>query len=92
MGISASSTSSAPAQEFKESRGSAREMREEINVARGKSLVEQHADKCTKKENDLGKRVFGYEKGRTVIGTANTKLRRELVRKVERRQRSPFQR
>jgi hypothetical protein len=86
MGISAPATNSAPTQDSKKSKEEerrARKMREKIDAARGKSLVEQHADKGTgkEKEDDPSKRAFDYEKDMAVIGTANHKQRRELLSK-----------
>jgi hypothetical protein len=86
MGITAPSTSSAPAPDSKKSKEEerrARKMREKIDAARGKSLVEQHAEKGTgkEKEDDPSKRAFDYEKDMAVIGTANNKQRRELLSK-----------
>ncbi|KAF1912635.1 hypothetical protein BDU57DRAFT_559823 [Ampelomyces quisqualis] len=87
MGISA--PSSAPAasthdsNKSKEEEQRARKMREKIDAARGKSLVEQHSAKGTgkEKEDDPSKRAFDYEKDMAVIGTANNKQRRDMVTK-----------
>jgi hypothetical protein len=87
MGISApamNSTSTAhDSKKSKDEERRARKMREKIDAARGKSLVEQHADKGTgkEKEDDPSKRSFDYEKDMAVIGTANNKQRRELLSK-----------
>jgi hypothetical protein len=61
----------------------ARKMREKIDAARGKSLVEQHQDKGTgkEKEDDPSKRAFDYEKDMAVTGNVNHKQRREMLSK-----------
>lgn len=84
MGITAPANSAAPTQESRRTKDEERrqrKMREKIDAARGKSLVEQHADKGTgkEKEDDPSKRAFDYEKDMAVIGTANHKQRREIV-------------
>jgi hypothetical protein len=86
MGITAPSTAPAQTQDSKKSKEEerrARKMREKIDAARGKSLVEQHAEKGTgkDKEDDPSKRAFDYEKDMAVVGTANNKQRRELLSK-----------
>jgi hypothetical protein len=86
MGISTPANSAPPTNESKKSKEDARrerKMREKIDAARGKSLVEQHAEKGTGKvkEDDPSKRAFDYEKDMAVIGTANHKQRRELLNK-----------
>lgn len=87
MGISSSSNGpAAPAQDSKRSKEEerrARKMREKIDASRGKSLVEQHADKGEgkEKEDDPSKRAFDYEKDMAVVGTANNKQRREILSK-----------
>ena len=86
MGITTPSNSTAPVQDSKKSKEEERrerKMREKIDAARGKSLVEQHAEKGTgkEKEDDPSKRAFDYEKDMAVIGTANNKQRRELLSK-----------
>jgi hypothetical protein len=86
MGITAPSNTTAPPQDSrktKEEERRARKLREKIDAARGKSLVEQHADKGTGKgkEDDPSKRAFDYEKDMAVVGTANHRQRRELVSK-----------
>lgn len=67
----------------KEEERRARKMREKIDAARGKSLVEQHAAKGTgkEKEDDPSKRAFDYEKDMAVSGTVNHKQRREMLSK-----------
>ncbi|KAH7408135.1 hypothetical protein DE146DRAFT_742984 [Phaeosphaeria sp. MPI-PUGE-AT-0046c] len=85
MGIASSSNGPAgPAHDSKRSREEerrARKMREKIDAARGKSMVEQHAEKGEgkEKEDDPSKRAFDYEKDMAVIGTANNKQRREVL-------------
>jgi hypothetical protein len=61
----------------------ARKMREKIDAARGKSLVEQHQDKGTgkEKEDDPSKRAFDYEKDMAITGNVNHKQRREMLSK-----------
>ncbi|KAF2026010.1 hypothetical protein EK21DRAFT_32338, partial [Setomelanomma holmii] len=86
MGISKAPSTAAPTQDGKKSKEEerrARKMREKIDAARGKSLVEQHAEKGTgkEKEDDPSKRAFDYEKDMAVVGTANHKQRRELLSK-----------
>ncbi|KAH7069382.1 hypothetical protein FB567DRAFT_246491 [Paraphoma chrysanthemicola] len=86
MGISKTPATAAPSQDGKKSKDEerrARKMREKIEAARGKSLVEQHAEKGTgkEKEDDPSKRAFDYEKDMAVVGTANHKQRRELLSK-----------
>jgi hypothetical protein len=86
MGISKTSGIAAPSQDGKKSKEEerrARKMREKIEAARGKSLVEQHTEKGTgkDKEDDPSKRAFDYEKDMAVVGTANHKQRRELLSK-----------
>ena len=86
MGITTPSNATAPVHESKKSKEEERrerKMREKIDAARGKSLVEQHAEKGTgkEKEDDPSKRAFDYEKDMAVIGTANNKQRRELLSK-----------
>jgi hypothetical protein len=86
MGITTPANAPAATHESKKSKDEerrARKMREKIDAARGKSLVEQHADKGTgkEKEDDPSKRAFDYEKDMAVVGTANNKQRRELLSK-----------
>lgn len=86
MGISAPSSTTAPTQASRKSKDEerhARKMRDKIDAARGKSLVEQHSEKGTgkDKEDDPSKRAFDYEKDMAVVGTANHKQRRELLSK-----------
>ncbi|KAH8733070.1 hypothetical protein GQ44DRAFT_734959 [Phaeosphaeriaceae sp. PMI808] len=86
MGISTSAEpASAPAgsKKSKEEERRARKMRDKIDAARGKSLVEQHQDKGTgkEKEDDPSKRAFNYEKDMAVSGTVNHKQRREMLSK-----------
>lgn len=86
MGITAPSNAPAATHDSKKSKEEerrARKMREKIDAARGKSLVEHHAEKGTgkEKEDDPSKRAFDYEKDMAVIGTANNKQRRELLSK-----------
>jgi len=85
MGISAPANSAAPSHESRRTKDEERrqrKMREKIDAARGKSLVEQHAEKGAgkEKEDDPSKRAFDYEKDMAVIGTANHKQRREIVK------------
>lgn len=87
MGISTPSNAPAASthdsKKSKEEERRARKMREKIDAARGKSLVEQHADKGAgkEKEDDPSKRAFDYEKDMAVVGTANNKQRREILTK-----------
>lgn len=69
----------------KEEERRARKMREKIEAARGKSLVEQHTEKGTgkEKEDDPSKRAFDYEKDMAVTGTVNHKQRREMLSKSQ---------
>jgi hypothetical protein len=86
LGISAP-TNSAPApsesKKTKEEERRERKMREKIDAARGKSLVEQHQAKGTgkEKEDDPSKRVFDYEKDMAVSGVLNHKQKREMLSK-----------
>ncbi|KAF1835452.1 hypothetical protein BDW02DRAFT_523259 [Decorospora gaudefroyi] len=86
LGITAP-TNSAPAPSesarSKEEERRARKMREKIDAARGKSLVEQHQATGTgkQKEDDPSKRTFSYEKDMAVSGTVNHKQRREMLSK-----------
>ncbi|CBX95194.1 hypothetical protein IAQ61_004023 [Plenodomus lingam] len=61
----------------------ARKMKEKIDAARGKSLVEQHQEKGEgkEKEDDPSKRAFDYEKDMAVSGTVSHKQRREMLNK-----------
>ncbi|KAL5113690.1 hypothetical protein ACEQ8H_008419 [Pleosporales sp. CAS-2024a] len=86
MGIAAPSNAPATPHDSpktKDDERRARKMREKMDAARGKSLVEQHAEKGTAKhkEDDPSKRAFDYEKDMAVVGTANNKQRRELLAK-----------
>jgi hypothetical protein len=87
MGITSSSThnpSAAPeSRRSKEEERRARKMREKIDAARGKSLVEQHQSKGEgkEKEDDPSKRAFDYEKDMAVQGGLNHKQKREMLSK-----------
>ena len=87
LGIAPPANSSAAAttesRRTKEEERRARKMREKIDAARGKSLVEQHQEKGTgkEKEDDPSKRAFDYEKDMAVSGTVNHKQRREMLSK-----------
>ena len=67
----------------KEEERRARKMRDKIEAARGKSLVDQHTEKGTgkEKEDDPSKRAFDYEKDMAVSGTVTNKQRREMLSK-----------
>ncbi|EMD63112.1 hypothetical protein COCSADRAFT_37987, partial [Bipolaris sorokiniana ND90Pr] len=67
----------------KEEERRARKMREKIDAGRGKSLVEQHQEKGTGKEeeDDPSKRAFDYKKDMAVGGTTTHKQRREMLNK-----------
>jgi hypothetical protein len=86
MGIATPSNASAPTTESKRSREEerrARKMREKIDAARGKSLVEQHQEKSVgkEKEDDPSKRVFDYEKDMAVSGNLSHKEKRDMLAK-----------
>lgn len=86
LGITAPSNAAPATSESRKSKDEerrARKMREKIDAARGKSLVEQHQDKGTgkEKEDDPSKRAFDYEKDMAVSGTVNHKQRREMLSK-----------
>lgn len=86
LGISApNNTASAPSEtkRSKEEERRARKMREKIDAARGKSLVEQHQEmgKGKEKEDDPSKRAFDYEKDMAVSGAVNHKQRRDMLNK-----------
>lgn len=86
LGITAPSNTAPATSESKRSKEEerrARKMREKIEAARGKSLVEQHQDKGTgkEKEDDPSKRAFDYEKDMAISGTANHKQRRDMLNK-----------
>ncbi|RMZ66555.1 hypothetical protein GMOD_00001900 [Pyrenophora seminiperda CCB06] len=86
LGISAPSNSAPTTSESKRSKEEerrARKMREKIDAARGKSLVEQHQEKGAgkEKEDDPSKRAFDYEKDMAVSGTVNHKQRRDMLNK-----------
>jgi hypothetical protein len=86
MGITTPANAAPATHESKKSKEEerrARRMREKIDAARGKSLVEQHEAKGTgkDKEDDPSKRAFDYEKDMAVIGTANHKQKREIITK-----------
>lgn len=83
MGItSSSSTTAAPdGRRSKEEERRARKMREKIDAARGKSLVEQHQSKGKEEEDDPSKRVFDWEKDMAVQGNMNHKQKREMLSK-----------
>jgi hypothetical protein len=61
----------------------ARKMKEKIDAARGKSLVEQHQEKGTgkEKEDDPSKRAFDYEKDMDFRSTANREYKRDMLGK-----------
>ncbi|KAJ4372530.1 hypothetical protein N0V83_004305 [Neocucurbitaria cava] len=79
----ASPSTATESRKTKEEERRARKMREKIDAARGKSLVEQHQDKGAgkEKEDDPSKRAFDYEKDMAVSGTVNHKQRREMLSK-----------
>lgn len=86
MGIITPSNTTAPTGESKRSKEEerrARKMREKIDAARGKSLVEQHQEKAgpKEKEDDPSKRVFDYEKDMAVTGNLSGKQKREMLAK-----------
>ena len=86
MGISAPANTSAAqtgSKQSKKEERQARKIREKIDAARGKSLVEEHEDRGGGKEqeDDPSKRVFDYEKDMAVVGTVNHKQRREMLNK-----------
>ncbi|CAE7002631.1 hypothetical protein CFE70_001327 [Pyrenophora teres f. teres 0-1] len=86
LGISAPSNSAPTTSDSKRSKEEerrVRKMREKIDAARGKSLVEQHQEKGTgkEKEDDPSKRAFDYKKDMAVSGTVNHKQRREMLDK-----------
>ncbi|KAJ4287293.1 hypothetical protein N0V90_012691 [Kalmusia sp. IMI 367209] len=87
MGISAHSNSSSSKKESrraKEEEEKARKLREKIDGARGKSLVEQHQAKAGKeKEDDPSKRVFDYEKDMALGTKVSHKQKRELLNKAK---------
>ncbi|UPX11810.1 uncharacterized protein EKO05_0002398 [Ascochyta rabiei] len=65
----------------KEDERRARKMREKIDAARGKSLVEQHQSKAKVEEDDPSRRVFDYEKDMAVQGNLNHKQKRDMLSK-----------
>ncbi|KAI8939845.1 hypothetical protein NX059_003582 [Plenodomus lindquistii] len=86
LGIAAPANAPAATTESKRSKDEerrARKMKEKIDAARGKSLVEQHKEKGEgkEKEDDPSKRAFDYEKDMAVSGTVNHKQRREMLNK-----------
>ncbi|KAF1932406.1 uncharacterized protein M421DRAFT_37487, partial [Didymella exigua CBS 183.55] len=86
MGITTASASSnaGPSSGHAKSRDDerrARKMREKIDAARGKSLVEQHQSKAKIEEDDPSKRVFDYEKDMAVQGNLNHKQKRDVLSK-----------
>ncbi len=86
LGISSAANASSAQSDSKRSKEEerrARKMREKIEAARGKSLVEEHEEKGSgkEKEDDPSKRAFDYEKDMAVSGTVNHKQRREMLSK-----------
>ncbi|KAF2847796.1 hypothetical protein T440DRAFT_470634 [Plenodomus tracheiphilus IPT5] len=86
LGIAAPSNAPVAIAESKRTREEdrrARKMKEKIDAARGKSLVEQHKEKGEgkEKEDDPSKRAFDYKKDMAVSGTVNHKQRREMLSK-----------
>ena len=84
MGItsSVSATGTGPGgRRSKEEERRAKKMREKIDAARGKSLVEQHQSKAKVEEDDPSKRAFDYEKDMAVQGNLNHKQKREMLSK-----------
>ncbi|KAF9699618.1 hypothetical protein EKO04_002135 [Ascochyta lentis] len=84
MGITTSSATTNTALgtvRSKEDERRARKMREKIDAARGKSLVEQHQSKAKVEEDDPSKRAFDYEKDMAVQGSLNHKQKRDMLSK-----------
>ena len=86
LGISApcnSAPGTSESKRSKEEERQARKMREKIDAARGKSLVEQHQESGTgkEKEDDPSKRAFDYKKDMAISGTVNHKQRRDMLNK-----------
>lgn len=84
MGIttaSATTTTGSSSGRSKEEERRARKMREKIDAARGKSLVEQHQSKAKVEEDDPSKRAFDYEKDMAIQGNMNHKQKREMLSK-----------
>lgn len=87
MGIAAPANSSSTKKESrraKEEEEKARKLREQLDAARGKSLVEQHKEKSGKEqEDDPSTRVFDYEKDMAVGTKISHKQRREMLDKAK---------
>ena len=84
MGITTSSSTAGTGSgsgRDKEEERRVKKMREKIDAARGKSLVEQHQNKAKVEEDDPSKRVFDYEKDMAVQGNLNHKQKREMLSK-----------
>jgi len=81
LGIAA--PSKAPVVTSREEERRARKIKDKIDAARGKSLVEQHKEKGEgkEKEDDPSKRAFNYEKDMAISGSVNHKQRREMLNK-----------
>jgi hypothetical protein len=87
MGIAAPANSSSSKKESrraKEEEEKARRLRDKLDAARGKSLVDAHQEKNGKeKEDDPSTRVFDYEKDMAVGTKISHKQRREMLDKAK---------
>ncbi|KAF2682584.1 hypothetical protein K458DRAFT_306822 [Lentithecium fluviatile CBS 122367] len=87
LGITAPANSASSKKEsrrVKEEEEKARRLREKLDAARGKSLVEQHKEKSGKEEeDDPSRRVFDYEKDMAVGTKISHKQRREMLDKAK---------
>jgi hypothetical protein len=87
MGIAApanSSTTKKESKRAKQEEENARKLRERLDAARGKSLIEQHKEKTGKEqEDDPSGRVFDYEKDMAVGTKISHKQRREMLDKAK---------
>ena len=88
LGVSAPANTTDAARESrknKEEAEKARKMREKIDGARGKSLMDQHRDRNAgkEKEDDPSKRAFDYEKDVGSSMKISNKQRNELVKNAK---------
>ena len=87
MGIAApanSSTTKKESKRAKQEEEKARQLRDRLDAARGKSLIEQHKEKHGKEEeDDPSKRVFDYEKDMSVGTKISHKQKREMLDKAK---------
>jgi hypothetical protein len=87
MGIAAPANSSNSKKESKraaQEEEKARQLREKLDAARGRSLIEQHKEKTGKeKDDDPSARVFDYEKDMSVGTKISHKQRRDMLAKAK---------